>query len=175
MSGIFGKHEPGYNISDNYELVQSVALFLCGHYGEYLDDVLYISKKGKQRTIKTECCPSITRMLTGDYRALYKFQSLAVTREKAELEYERQTDSRKKKCKRITSRLYHSPQMLINTLVKQIKLYDDKIIIQYNSPVKAGPDESRNFSFYEKQLKMPYVRQNKKDLQYRKFTIVLAI
>lgn len=67
------------------------------------------------------------------------------------------------------------PQMLINTLVKQITLYDDKIIIQYNSPVKAGPDESRDFSFYEKQLKMPYVRQNKKDLQYRKFTIVLSV
>ena len=42
------------------------------------------------------------------------------------------------------------PQMLINTLVKQITLYDDKIIIQYNSPIKAGPDESRDFSFYEK-------------------------
>ncbi len=67
------------------------------------------------------------------------------------------------------------PQMLINSLVKQITLYDDKIIIQYNSSVKAGPDESRDFSFYEKQLKMPYVRQNKKDLQYRKFTIVLSV
>ena len=67
------------------------------------------------------------------------------------------------------------PQMLINTLVKQITLYDDKIIIRYNSPVKAGPGESRDFSFYEKQLKMTYVRQNKKDLQYRKFTIVLSV
>lgn len=67
------------------------------------------------------------------------------------------------------------PQMLINTLVKQITLYDDKIIIQYNSPIKAGPDESRDLSFYEKQLKMPYVIQNKKDLQYRKFTIVLSV
>ena len=66
------------------------------------------------------------------------------------------------------------PQMLINTLLKQITLYDDKIIIQYNSPVKASPDESRDFSFYEKQLKMPYVRQNKKELQYRKFILVLA-
>ena len=44
---IFGKNEPGYTFSDSYDLVQSVALFLCGHYGEYLDDTLYISKKGK--------------------------------------------------------------------------------------------------------------------------------
>lgn len=49
---IFGKNEPGYIFSDSYDLVQSVALFLWGHYGEYLDDVLYISKRGKPRTIK---------------------------------------------------------------------------------------------------------------------------
>lgn len=89
---IFGKHEPGYTISDCYELVQNVALFLCGHYGEYLDDVLYISKRGKLRTIKTECCLIITRMLAEEYRDLYKYQSLEVTREKAELKFERQTD-----------------------------------------------------------------------------------
>ena len=52
---IFAKQESGYSISDNYELVQSVALFLCDHYGEYLDDVLYISKRGKRITIKMEC------------------------------------------------------------------------------------------------------------------------
>lgn len=64
---IFGKNEPGYTISDNYDLVQSVALFLCNHYEKYLDDVLYISKKGKQITIKMDatalsrgCCPEIT-------------------------------------------------------------------------------------------------------------------
>lgn len=89
---IFGKNEPGYPLSDNYELVQNVALFLCSHYGEYLDDVLYISKRGKRITIKMECYLIITRMLAGDYRALYKYQSLEVTREKAEIEYERQTD-----------------------------------------------------------------------------------
>lgn len=91
---VFGKNEPGYTISDNYELVQNVALFLCGHYGEYLDDILYISKRGKPRTIKTECCLIITRMLAGDYRSLYKYQSLEVTSEKTELEYERQTDEK---------------------------------------------------------------------------------
>ena len=48
---IFCKDMPGYTLSDSYDLVQSVALFLCGHCGEYLDDFLYISKKGKHRTI----------------------------------------------------------------------------------------------------------------------------
>jgi len=84
---IFGKDERGYTFSDNYELVQNVALFLCGHYGEYPDDVLYISKKGKRITIKMECYRIITRMLAGDYRILHKYQSLEVTKEKAEPEY----------------------------------------------------------------------------------------
>ena len=61
---IFGKHEPGYIFSDSYDFVQSVALFLCDHYGEYLDDVLYISKRGKPRTIKTECYLIVTRIWT---------------------------------------------------------------------------------------------------------------
>ncbi len=89
---IFGKHEPGYIFSDSYDFVQSVALFLCGHYGEYLDDVLYISKKGKPRTIKTECCMIITRMLAEEYRFFYKHRSLEVAKEKAEPEYEQPTD-----------------------------------------------------------------------------------
>lgn len=77
---IFGKHEPGYIFSDSYDLVQSVALFVCGHYGEYLDDTLYISKKGKPRTIKIECYLIITRMLARDHRALCKCQCLEFTK-----------------------------------------------------------------------------------------------
>lgn len=46
--------------------------------------------------------------------------------------------------------------LLINVLIKQITLYDDKMIITYNSPIKEGPDESRDFSFYQKTLNMPY-------------------
>jgi len=67
------------------------------------------------------------------------------------------------------------PQMLINTLVKQITLYDDKIIIQYNSSVKAGPDESRDFSYYEKQLKMQYVIQNRENYGFKEFLLIMRI
>ena len=65
---IFGKHEPGYIFSDSYDLVQSVALFLCGHYEEYLDDVPYISKRGKPRTIKIKCFDSMMIGLTATPR-----------------------------------------------------------------------------------------------------------
>ena len=96
---IFCKNMPGYVLSDSYDLVQSVALFLCGHCGEYLDDFLYISKKGKQITIKMECYLIITRMLSKRYRVMQKYQSLEATKEKGEINYieevdEEQDDSR---------------------------------------------------------------------------------
>ena len=78
---IFGKHEPGYIFSDSYDFVQSVALFLCDHFGEYLDDVLYISKKGKPRTIKIECYRIVTRMLARGHRAFCRCQCFEFTKE----------------------------------------------------------------------------------------------
>lgn len=89
---IFGKDESGYTFSDNYELVQNVALFLCGHYGEYPDDVLYISKKGKRITMKMECYRIITRMLARGHRAYCRCQCFEFTKEEPELVYEYQTD-----------------------------------------------------------------------------------
>ena len=73
---IFCKDMPGYVLSDSYDLVQNVALFLCDHCGKYLDDFLYISAKGKQITIKMECYLIITRMLSKRYRLMQKYQSL---------------------------------------------------------------------------------------------------
>ena len=64
---IFGKHEPGYIFSDSYDFVQSVALFLCDHFGEYLDDV-----RG--------------------HRAFCRCQCFEFTKEEPELVYEYQTD-----------------------------------------------------------------------------------
>ena len=89
---IFGKHEPGYIFSDSYDFVQSVALFLCDHFGEYLDDVLYISKRGKPRTIKIECYLIVTRILARDHRDLCKCQCLEFTKEKPEPVYEHPAD-----------------------------------------------------------------------------------
>ena len=52
--------------------------------------------------------------------------------------------------------LKQEPQLLINCLVKEITLYDDKIIITYNIPLNKGSDENRGFSFYEKIHYLPY-------------------
>ena len=47
------------------------------------------------------------------------------------------------------------PQLLISTLVKEILLYDDKMVITYNTPLHEGSDDNRGFSFYEKTLFLP--------------------
>ena len=96
---IFCKDMPGYTLSDSYDLVQNVALFLCGHCGKYLDDFLYISKRGKRITIKMECYLIITRMLSKRYRLMQKYQSLEAAKEKGEISCmekteEEQDDSR---------------------------------------------------------------------------------
>ena len=90
---IFCKDTPGYTLSDSYDLVQSVALFLCGHCGEYLDDFLYISAKGKQVTIKMECYLIITRMLSKRYRLMQKYQSLEDAKEKGEISCMEETET----------------------------------------------------------------------------------
>ena len=82
---ILCKDTPGYTLSDSYDFVQSVALFLCDHCGEYLDDFLYISENGKRRTIKFECYLIITRMLSRRYRLMQKYQSLEEVKEKGEI------------------------------------------------------------------------------------------
>lgn len=39
------------------------------------------------------------------------------------------------------------PKLLINYLVKRITLYDDKIEIQFNSPIKVSPDDESRRGF----------------------------
>ena len=66
---IFCKDKLGYTLSDSCDLVQNVALFLCGHCGNYLDDFLYVSVKGKPITIKMEG----TRLFTDKSNALNSY------------------------------------------------------------------------------------------------------
>lgn len=64
---VMHKNDEGYVLSDYYDLVQDVALFLCEHFGKYLDDYLYTSKKGKAITVKAECYYIIKRELYKRY------------------------------------------------------------------------------------------------------------
>lgn len=44
------------------------------------------------------------------------------------------------------------PKLLINTLIKEIILYNERIEIHYNSPLITSPDESRDFSYCSETL-----------------------
>ena len=47
-----------------------------------------------------------------------------------------------------TAALELEAQALINYLVKEVVLYDDKIEIYFNKPTRTSPDENRGFSVY---------------------------
>lgn len=55
-----------------------------------------------------------------------------------------------------TDALKAEPKLLIDCLIKEIILYDDKIEIYFNSPIKISPDESRGFTFYTENIKITY-------------------
>lgn len=60
---VMNKNTRGYVLSDSYDLVQTVSVFLCEHFGEYLDDYYYSTKKGKEVTLKFHCYHLIDRAL----------------------------------------------------------------------------------------------------------------
>lgn len=71
--------------------------------------------------------------------------------------------------------LEKEPLQLINYFVKEIRLFDDKMVIEYNTPKTINLDESQGFSFYDKNVKMPYVIQNKKYYGLKDFRLIMRI
>lgn len=65
--------------------------------------------------------------------------------------------------------------MLINYLVKEVKLYNDRAEVYLNSPMPNSPDESQGFSFYNKIKKIPVYTGNGHLKNKRDFEIVLRI
>ena len=73
------------------------------------------------------------------------------------------------------SALEKEPLLLINNFIKEIQLYDDKMIIIYNTPNPINLDESQGFSFYDKNVKMPYVIQNREYYGLKDFRLIMRI
>ena len=65
--------------------------------------------------------------------------------------------------------------MLINYLVKEVKLYNDRAEVYLNSPLPNSPDESQGFSFCSKIKKIPEYTGNGHLKNKRDFEIVLRI
>ncbi len=65
---VMNKDVEGYILSDSYDLVQTVALFLCEHIGERLEDYCYSTRSGKCVTIKIHCYRLVDRAVCTRYR-----------------------------------------------------------------------------------------------------------
>lgn len=86
---VMNKNTRGYALSDSYDLVQTVSVFLCEHFGEYLDDYYYSTKKGKEITLKFHCYHLVNKALCKKHSRSKSNQSLETlsraTQPKAEI------------------------------------------------------------------------------------------
>ena len=75
-----------------------------------------------------------------------------------------------------TQALALEPKLLINYLVKQITLYDDRIEIEYNSPIKQSPDnDNRGFLICSKTVKLSFKMPFKTNLMQYEFEIEMYV
>lgn len=81
---VMNKNNDGYVLSDSYDIVQTVAVFLCEHFGQRLDDYYCTTKKGKVITIKMYCYRLINRAIGTKYRRLIRDISLEALTRKTE-------------------------------------------------------------------------------------------
>ena len=70
--------------------------------------------------------------------------------------------------------LLADPMLIVNYLIKQIKLFDDKMEITFNSPLEISP-VSQGFFFYENTAKMTFVVPNSKEIIVVDFGIEMYI
>lgn len=66
-------------------------------------------------------------------------------------------------------------KMLINYMVKEITLYNDRVVITFNSPLRTSPDDSQDFSFYEEETYMDVVMRNRGTVERHNQLLILAV
>ena len=66
------------------------------------------------------------------------------------------------------------PKLLINYIVKEIIVYDDKIQIQFNSPLRTSPTDT-TCSFFTEHKKIPCKYLNDFTFRTQDIEIILAI
>lgn len=67
------------------------------------------------------------------------------------------------------------PLILISTIIKEIKLYDDKVEITFNNPTIISPDENQGFLFYSNLDKILYANQNQNIYEMRDIQVKLYV
>jgi hypothetical protein len=67
------------------------------------------------------------------------------------------------------------PERILNTLIKSIVLYNDKIEVYLNSPTRTSPDDNRGFSFYTEVVNMPTKSRLSKTSAFQKITLQILV
>jgi len=53
------------------------------------------------------------------------------------------------------------PKLLIDYVIKEIRVYEDKLEITFNSPIKRSPDKNQDFFLFTFYSKLPqYIQAN---------------
>ena len=68
-----------------------------------------------------------------------------------------------------------NPERIISTLIKEIVLYNDKIEVYLNSPLRTSPDDNRGFSFYTEVVNMPIERHATRGIKYNRITLQMLV
>ena len=73
-------------------------------------------------------------------------------------------------------KMLHEPKMLITYLIKQVILYDNKIEIQFNSPIRISPDDEKSgLIFYSETIDMITFKWAKTQPYTQKTQLILYI
>ena len=71
--------------------------------------------------------------------------------------------------------LLQEPQMLINFLIREIIVFDDKIHIYFNHPLQTGPDASQGRSVCDRETTIPAHIQNSYELIRKNIRLRITI
>ena len=67
------------------------------------------------------------------------------------------------------------PKLLIDYLIQEIKVFEDKIEITFNSPIKTSPDNNQGFFVAEFTSKLPQYIQNKTMPNFKEVEIKIYV
>ena len=74
------------------------------------------------------------------------------------------------------SALRLEPQLLIDFLIKEILLFDDRVEIYFNSPIKNSPDnDSQGFSFYRGIVHRTFKDPHKSDITRITLEVIMRV
>lgn len=67
------------------------------------------------------------------------------------------------------------PQLLVNYLIDEIIMFDDKVQIKYKSPINISPDNSQGFCYIEKYTQMAVKPNNRNTPLYKKYKVTITV